>query len=134
MLLRLPQKPVLANAIWALLISELPVITGQVQYVLDDGALVQRIPWKRGSTYNDICQLYTDYVRRKYGVAIVVFDGYKGTSTKDMTHHRRAGGRDGTTVTFDGNMPVTMKKYDFLANKTKTNNSSFICLVVTCRW
>ena len=100
MLLRLPQKPVLANAIWALLIPELPVITGQVQYVLDDGALVQRIPWTRGSTYNDICQLYTDYVRRKYGEAIVVFDGYEGTSTKDMTHQRRAGGRAGTTVTF----------------------------------
>ena len=43
-LLRLPQKPMLANAIWALLIPDLFVITGQVQYVLDGGALVQRIP------------------------------------------------------------------------------------------
>ena len=36
--------PVLADAIWALLTPDLPGITGQVQYVLDGGALVQRIP------------------------------------------------------------------------------------------
>ena len=76
--------PVLADAIWALLTPDLPGITGQVQYVLDGGALVQRIPWTSGSTYNNICRLYTEYVTRKYGEAIVVFNGYEGTSTKDM--------------------------------------------------
>ncbi|WAR03769.1 hypothetical protein MAR_010327 [Mya arenaria] len=124
LLLRQPQKPVLADAIWALLTPDLPGITGQVQYVLDGGALVQRIPWTRGSTYNCICRLYTEYVKRKYGEAIVVFDGYEGTSTKDMTHQRRAGGRTGATVTFDEDMPVTMKKEEFLANST--NKQQFI--------
>jgi hypothetical protein len=115
---------VLADAIWALLTPDLPGITGQVQYVLDGGALVQRIPWTRGSTYYYICRLYTEYVTRKYGEAIVVFDGYEGTSTKDMTHQRRAGGRTGATVTFDEDMPVTMKKDEFLANNT--NKQQFI--------
>ena len=38
--------------------------------------------------YKDICNQYTEYVTRKYGEAIVVFHGYDGTSTKDMTHQR----------------------------------------------
>ena len=68
--------------------------------------------------------MYTKYVTRKYGEAIVIFDGYEGTSTKDMTHQRRAGGRTGATVTFDEGMPVTMKKDEFLANNT--NKQQFI--------
>ena len=59
LLLRQPHKPVLADAIWALLTPDLPGITGQIQYVLDGGALVQHIPWISGSTYNAICRLYT---------------------------------------------------------------------------
>ncbi|KAJ8398943.1 hypothetical protein AAFF_G00416100 [Aldrovandia affinis] len=118
LLLRQPQKPVLADAIWAL------HTPGHVQYVLDGGALVQRIPWTRGSTYKDICKLYSEYVTRKYGEAVVVFDGYQGTSTKDMTHRRRAGGRVGATVTMDEYMPVTMNKDEFLANNT--NKQQFI--------
>ncbi len=66
LLLRQPQKPVLADAIWALT-ADLPGITGQVQYVLDGGALVHRIPWTCGSTYNDIGRLYTEYVTRSMG-------------------------------------------------------------------
>ncbi|KAJ8412509.1 hypothetical protein AAFF_G00128450 [Aldrovandia affinis] len=123
LLLRQPQKPVLADAIWALH-TDLLGVTGHVQYVLDGGALVQRIPWTRGSTYKDICKLYSEYVTRKYGEAVVVFDGYQGTSTKDMTHRRRAGGRVGATVTMDEYMPVTMNKDEFLANNT--NKQQFI--------
>ena len=41
-----------------------------------------------------------------------------------MTHQRRAGGRTGATVTFDEDMPVTMKKEEFLANNT--NKQQFI--------
>ena len=49
MLLREPQKPVLADAIWALLKpGSLLEIKGDVQYVLDGGALIQRISWSRG--------------------------------------------------------------------------------------
>ncbi len=59
LLLRQAHKPVLANAIWTLLTHDAPGITGQVHYVLDGGALVQRIPWARGSTYKGICTQYT---------------------------------------------------------------------------
>ena len=45
-----------------------------------------------------------------YGKAIVVFDGYGGTSTEDMTHQRRTKGQTGVTVTFTEEMQLTMKK------------------------
>ena len=43
-----------------------------------------------GGTYREICTVYTDYMVKKYGEAIVVFDGYGESSTKDMVHQRRA--------------------------------------------
>ncbi len=49
--LREANKPVLANAIWSLLpdqVLELPVDS---QYVLDGGALLQRIPWRKGGYF-----------------------------------------------------------------------------------
>ena len=66
----------LANAIWNLLTQDTPEIPGKVQFVLDGGSLLQHIPWKQGATYGDICTVYTEYVAKKYGEAIVVFDGY----------------------------------------------------------
>ena len=78
--LRQPQKPALADAIWAKLP---PDTTWYVQYVLDGGALLHRIPWLRGTaTYQDICNLSCKYFSKKYGEAIVVFDGCNTVSTK----------------------------------------------------
>ena len=54
LMLRQPQKPVLAEAIWKLHTPDLSEVTGPVQNVLDGGALIQRIPWTRGSTYMDM--------------------------------------------------------------------------------
>ncbi|KAG1703698.1 Serine/threonine-protein kinase/endoribonuclease IRE1 [Nymphon striatum] len=51
----------LGDAIWTLLTHDAPGIIGQVHYVFDGGALVQRIPWARGSTYKGICRQYTDF-------------------------------------------------------------------------
>ena len=122
-----PQKPVLADAIWAKLPFDPAGPAGEVQYVLDGGALLHRIPWPRGfPTYMDICDLYCYYVTRKYGAAIVVFDGYTSSSTKDMTQQRRAGGKTGTTVTFSDDMKVTMKDH-FLSNSS--NKQSFISML-----
>ena len=50
-----------------------------------------------GTTYTEICSVYTAYVLKKYGEAVVVFDGYDGKSTKDMTHQRRTKGQAGVT-------------------------------------
>lgn len=59
--------------------------------------------------------------------AIVVFDGYGKSSTKDMVHQRRAKGQAGVTVTFSEDMKLTMKKVNFLANCT--NKQLFINLL-----
>ena len=53
-----------------------------------------------------------------------MFDGYYGTSTKDMTHRRRAKGQAGATLAFTEDMKPTIKKEQFLANKT--NKQKFI--------
>ena len=55
--------------------------------------------WSRGSTYGDIFHQYTEYVARRYKDAIVVFDNYENTNTKDMTHQRWSKGKAGATVT-----------------------------------
>ena len=41
--------------------------SGDVQYVLDGGALLHRVPWPQGSTYESENHLYVRYVN-KYGV------------------------------------------------------------------
>ena len=118
LLLHEAKTPALANAIWKLVGPDVSAenVVDSSQYVLDGGAL-QRIPWSQGSTYKDICHQYTDYVGKKYGTAVVVFDGYQSNNTKDMTHQRRSKGRIGATVTFTADMTLSMKKEEFLANR-----------------
>ena len=89
---------------------------GYAQSGLNVGALLQCIPWSCRATYRDIYKKYTKYVTKNYGEAMVVFDGYDGTSTKDMTHQRQSKGNDGVTVPFTVDMHVIMKKDKFLAN------------------
>ena len=119
LLLHEADKPALADAIWKIYESGVSadIPDDGIQYVLDGGALLQRIPWSRGSTYGDICHQYTEYVARNYKDAIVVFDGYENMNTKDMTHQRRSKGKAGATVTVAANMTTTMKKDQFLANR-----------------
>ena len=109
--MRPANKPALADAIWVLMPKDVVEPTGQSQYVLDGGSLVHRIPWQRGTTYNDICRQYTNYVTRRYGHVIIVFDGYQEElSTKDGAHERRTCGRAGPTVDFTRNMVMKSKK------------------------
>ena len=129
--LRPANKPALADAIWALVPAEVVGPTGKSQYILDGGSLLHRIPWQRGTTYNDICQQYTNSVTRHYGYAIIVFDGYlEELSTKDSAHQRRTGGRTGLTVDFASDMVMKSKKEEFLSNKT--NKQKFIMLLTDC--
>ena len=115
LMLRELQKSVLANAIWNLLHTYIPGIPGEVKFVLGSSYLLQRIPWMQGATYKNICTAYTEYVTKKYGEAIIVFDGYS-ESTKDMVHQRRAKRHASVTVTFTEDMKLSMKKANFLAN------------------
>ena len=48
-----PNKPVLANALWKSIHESQQEPSEDVQYVLDGGALLHRLPWPQGSIYND---------------------------------------------------------------------------------
>ena len=79
---------------------------------------MHRLPWQRGTTYNGICRQYTNYVTRRYGHAIIVFDGYQEElSTKYGAHERRTGGRAGPTMDFTRDMVMKSKKEGLLSNK-----------------
>ena len=120
---RAPQKAVLANAIWTRLPPDIAGPTGEVQHVLDDGALLHRITWPHGfPPYQDICALYCDHLSRNFGPAIVIFDGYRIPSTKYTTHQRRTGGKFGIEVTFRGDVKLTMSKDVFLSNVANKQN------------
>ena len=56
-----------------------------------------------------------------------MLDGYESTNMKDMTHQRRAKGNAGATVKFTADMPTTMKKEQFLANRR--NKQQFIIML-----
>jgi len=123
-------KPALAEAIW----KQLPlavrntVLPQNVQYVLDGGALLHRIPWNSGETYEGICSHYVRYVGDRYGNAVIVFDGYvRAPSTKDVAHSRRVRSHSSPLVNFTKDMVCTMKKDDFLGNQT--NKQRFINLL-----
>ena len=123
--MRPANKPALAAAIWALMHKYVVGLTGQRQYVLDGGSLMHRIPWQRCTTYNDICCMYTNYVTRRYGHPIIVFDGYQEELSKtDGAHERRTGGRTCPTVDFTRDMVMKFKKEDLLSNKD--NKQRFI--------
>ncbi|KAK6181968.1 hypothetical protein SNE40_009743 [Patella caerulea] len=130
-LLRQANKPILADAVWALgRGNEMPAPDEEdMSYVLDGGSLIQRLPWKRDETFDSICKSYVDYVIRKYTSPIIVFDGYDtGPSTKDTTHLRRTKGAGDAQVNFVGGMPLKTKKEHFLANSM--NKQKFILLLI----
>ena len=91
---------------------------GNVQYALDGGALLYRVPRPRGSpTYKVVCDLYCTYLQRKYGRAIVVFDGYNEMSTKAILNAAEVHIREGCFhFTFTESGSVTLKKDNFLSN------------------
>ena len=117
-------KASLANAMW----KQLPdscqgsqVPEDIQQYVLDGGALLHRLRWNIGDTYDDICKKYIKYVTNKYFPVIIVFDGYEsGPTTKDATHIKRTNNNTTGLVNFTGDMICTLKKEVFLGNKSNT--------------
>ena len=122
-------KPAIADALWKVCENQVPAYIPDdgIQYVLDGGALLQRIPWSHGFTYGDIYCQHIEHVARKYKDAVVVFDGYENMSTKDMTHWRRSKGKARGTMMVAASMITTMKKDQFLANQK--NKLQFIFML-----
>ena len=118
----------MADALCCSEAAKLPEPSETVQYVVDGGALLHRIHWTRGATYDQIFEQYSAYVIKKYGRVIVVFDGYSTKpSTKDCAHMRRSDGTIGVTVLFTSSMSLQTKKEEFLSNKH--NQQRFIALL-----
>ena len=92
--------------------------------MLDGGALLQRVPWSKGETFEAVCERYVEYVSRRYGKATIVFDGYEsGPGIKDVTHRRRGHGA-GSFVVLTPQTVVSLRKKDFLETR-KISKVSF---------
>ena len=117
LLMRLPDKADLQKG----LIKKVPACVVQdqpldVTYVIDGGALLQRLPWQKSVSYASLCKLYISYIHKYYHDVLVVFDGYNsGPTTKYETHQRRSGTDIWADVDVTGDMILKMKKKPFLA-------------------
>ncbi|MES9882763.1 MAG: hypothetical protein ABW185_17995 [Sedimenticola sp.] len=109
--------------------SDTSYTSTDVQYVIDGGALLHRIPWNNGETYDTICSHYTRYVSEKYNrQAVIVFDGYEsGPSTKYVAHGKRAKSSTTVPVHFTKDMICSMKKDELLSSTA--NKQRFINLL-----
>ena len=70
-----PQKANFADALWTSVSNKEVAIPKQAKYVIDGGVLLHSIPSTRGATFSSILNSHTQYVLKKYGKAIIVFDG-----------------------------------------------------------
>ena len=116
-LMRKPDKASLHNV----LLSEnnqSPKPTTNCVHTVDGGALLHRVHWVKNMTFDEVAKIYVDYVKRNYGLAHVVFDGYD-SSTKSSDHLRRQMGETTPDVTIKGENLVPYTKDHFISS---TNN------------
>lgn len=98
-------------------------------YVVDGGALLHRVRWTKDASFDEICQVYAQYINRYYSKCFV-FDGYEGLSTKSNEHTRRTGnGKQCADVDAVGCNKVPFPQDRFLLNEN--NKSSFIKLLAS---
>ena len=83
------------------------------------------MPWPIGQSFDEICEAYVRYMKKRYGnCPTVVCDG---SSTKGTTHVRRAKGRNGKAVRIQLSNPLSISKNSFLLNKS--NKQNFLLLL-----
>ena len=112
-----------------LLIKEITMETVKPteRYVLDGGALLQRVKWKGKGTNKDAAEQYPKYITSKYDKCTVVFDGYSsGPSIKDHEHKRRKG-KSAADIKLCEIMTAHPKQHEFLASDK--NKRQFIDLL-----
>jgi len=96
-----------------------------IKYSTNNIFFFHRIPWPQGfPKCREISDMNCQYFTGNYGAAIVIFDDYKQSSTKDMKLQRRTGGKTMTSITFSNDMKPTVKKDHFLYNSS--NKQFFI--------
>lgn len=129
-LIRQATKSQLADALASVVSNDhTPSSQNQPDYtVLDGGSLIHKYPWKKGTTFDVIADMYVTHVEKNFVSPIVIFDGYlSGPSTKDTAHRRRSMGIVGPKVIFKPGIPLKSKKEHFLANSD--NKQNFINLL-----
>ena len=97
--------------------------------VLDGGALLHKVVWRPNSSYKEMIQQYRSYVKNKYGICTIVFDGYGyGPSTKDHEHQRRIhNSKKSPEITIDASNTAYDRPTAFLSNES--NNAQFVDLL-----
>ena len=99
-----------------------------VVFVLDDGALLQHLPWPKGATYGELCHSYIHYVQQHYKKALVVFDGYNsGPTIKDEAHKKKHRNVISADVDVRKQLVLRLNKPAFRANAE--NKQKFIFLL-----
>ena len=126
-LMRKPDKAALRKS----LLPDEDVTTVDVsefQYVLDGGALLHRVHWEKGMLFEKVAEAYVSYVRRHYGRAKIVFDGYEDPmSIKANEHFRRSSKGSSQNITVKSENEVPYAKEHFLSNNH--NKSQLIGLL-----
>ena len=103
--------------------------SGIATVVVDGGAVLHRVAWPKGDSVAAILKLYASHVRTLCGSsnAVVVFDGYLQSTTKDMCHAKRAPIKSLEIKIDDLNKPLLCKKQVFLLNPN--NKQRFVDLL-----
>ena len=113
-----PNKPVLANALWKSSNESQQEPSEDVQYVLDGGALLHRLPWPL-DPYMMMCVKCMLIMWNKDMALLFLFlmDTPMNLQQKDVIHLIRTRTCLEVTVHFTGDMLIQSKKDEFVANK-----------------
>ena len=128
-LMRSPDKPSLRKVLLkdddAISMND---ISKNCIFVINGGALLHPVCWKKGITFSEIGKLYVTYVRKHYNDAIVVFNGYNNASTKSYEQRQRTGnGPKCSNVVIVESNEVQFFQAKFLSNEH--NKSELIKLI-----
>ena len=95
--------------------------------VIDGGWLLHCIRWKKNATYADVLRQYSSFLRTKYGMCCVLFDGYEYDSTKDHEYKCHETGKLSASIVIAENAQVHGDQQAFFSNeKNKTNLISLL--------
>ena len=126
-LMRKPEKSTLKRSV----LPDKDAITvdpSNVKYVLDGGALLYRVSWNKGMKFKTIAEAYLSYVKRHYGCAKIVFDGYNDPNfIKGNEHIGRSSKGSSRDIQVIAENEVPYSKERFLSNNH--NKSQLINLL-----